>query len=230
VDAFSVLVGMVSDLHSNLPALRAVLGRMRRLGVSRIICAGDLVGYYTFPNEVVGLAGKASIHSIAGNHDRAVVSGDHSNLNELASLAARWTAGRLSAESLERLRRLKPRDRLELGGRRMLLVHGSPRDDNEYVFPSTPGNWPFRDLDVEVLVMGLTHVQWQYRFGRTLVINPGSVGQPRDGDPRAAYALFSEEEGLLRYRRVRYDVEAAQAKIRAAGLPPSLADRLAEGK
>ena len=220
---------MVSDLHSNLPALRAVLGRMRRLGVSRIICAGDLVGYYTFPNEVVGLAGKAGIHSIAGNHDRAVVSGDHSNLNELASLAARWTAGRLSAESLERLRRLKPRDRLELGGRRMLLVHGSPRDDNEYVFPSTPGNWPFRDLDVEVLVMGHTHVQWQYRFGRTLVINPGSVGQPRDGDPRAAFATLETRDLRVGLHRVNYDQGPVVSGVAACGLPPRLAERLHAG-
>lgn len=224
-----MLVGVVSDIHSNLPALRAVLGRMKRLGVSRLLCAGDLVGYYTFPNEVVELYGEAGIHSIAGNHDRAVVSGDHSNLNELASLTARWTAGKLSAKSLETLRRLKPRDRLELGGRRMLLVHGSPRDDNEYVFPLAADAWPFGELDAEVLVMGHTHVQWQARFGRLLVLNPGSVGQPRDGDPRAAFATLETGNLSVGLHRVKYDPGPAAAGVSASGLPARLTERLHTG-
>jgi putative phosphoesterase len=224
-----MLVGIVSDIHSNLPALRAVLGRMKRLGVSRLLCAGDLVGYYTFPNEVVELSGKAGIHSIAGNHERAIVSGDHSNLNELASLTARWTAGKLSATSLETLRRLQPRDRLELGGRVLLLVHGSPRDDNEYVFPLTPDVWPFGELGVDVLVMGHTHVQWQGRFGRLLVLNPGSVGQPRDGDPRAAFATLDTGDLEARLHRVKYDPGPVAAGVSASGLPARLTERLYTG-
>ena len=224
-----MLVGIVSDIHSNLPALRAVLGRMKRLGVSRILCAGDMVGYYTFPNEVLALAEKAKIHSIAGNHERAIVSGDYSGLNPLAADTARWTARQLTAVSLGRLRRLPPRDRQELGGRRILLVHGSPRDDNEYVFPLTADAWPFGELGVDVLVMGHTHVQWQGRFGRTLAINPGSVGQPRDGDPRPAFATLDTGDLKAGLHRVKYDPGPVAAGVSASGLPARLTERLYTG-
>jgi len=224
-----VLVGIVSDIHSNLPALRAVLSDMKTRRVSRILCAGDMVGYYTFPNEVVELAEKAGIHSIAGNHEQAIISGDHSNLNELASLTARWTAGQLTPASLERLRRMQPRDRLEIGGRLFLVVHGSPRNDNEYVFPLTADTWPFGALDVDVLVMGHTHVQWQGRFGKLLVINPGSVGQPRDHDPRAAFATLETRDLSVGLHRVDYDKNPAASSVTACGLPSRLADRLYSG-
>ena len=224
-----MLAGIVSDIHSNLPALRAVLAEMKRLGASRLICAGDLVGYYTFPNEVVELAGKAGIHSIAGNHERAIASGDFSGLNPLAAEAARWTARKLTKASLDGLRRLPPRDRLELGGRRMLLVHGSPRDDDEYVFPLSADAWPFGELDAEVLIMGHTHVQWQGRFGRLLVINPGSVGQPRDGDPRAAFATLETAALEARLHRVEYDPGPVAGGVSASGLPARLTQRLYTG-
>ena len=224
-----MLLGIVSDIHSNLPALQAVLKEMKRLKVSRILCAGDLVGYYTFPNEVIKLAGKAGIHSIAGNHDRAVVSRDHHNLNDLASLTARWTAGQLAPASLEWLRRLQPRDRLELGGRLFLVVHGSPRDDNEYVFPLTPDTWPFGEIDVDVLVMGHTHIPWQGRFGTLLVINPGSVGQPRDRDIRASFATLDTSDLQVGFHRVDYDKSKVVSAVTACGLPPRLSERLQGG-
>lgn len=224
-----MLVGIVSDIHSNLPALDAVLAEMERLRVSRVLCAGDLVGYYTFPNEVVKLLGERRVHCIAGNHDRAVVSGDRSGLNALAAAAARWTSGRLDRASREFLGRLLPRDRLELDGRRILLVHGSPRDDDEYVFPLVADTWPFGDLDVDVLVMGHTHVPWQAVFGELLSVNPGSVGQPRDGDPRAAFATLDTRKLRVRHHRVDYDRAKTAGAVAACGLPPRLADRLHGG-
>jgi len=224
-----MLVGIISDVHSNLPALQAVLSALKRRGVSRILCAGDLVGYYTFPNEVLELAGRTGVHSILGNHERAVVSGDFSGLNDMAARAARWTAGRLTPASLERLRSLKSRDRLELGGRLFLVVHGSPRDDDEYVYPLTADTWPFRDLDVDILVMGHTHVQWQGRFGRLLAINPGSVGQPRDGDPRAAFATLETRDLTAGLHRVDYDQSEVVSGVTACGLPARLAERLEGG-
>ncbi len=220
---------MISDLHSNLPALRAVLSALKRRRVSRILCAGDLVGYYTFPNEVLGLAEQAGVRAIAGNHDRAISGGDYSRLNEVAALAARWTAGQLTAASREKLRRLQPRDRLELGGRLFSVVHGSPRDDDEYVYQPTEDTWPFGDLDVEVLVMGHTHVQWQGRFGNLLAINPGSVGQPRDGDPRPAFATLETSDLSARLHRVDYDRSRVVSAVSACGLPPRLAERLRTG-
>ncbi len=224
-----MLVGIVSDIHSNLPALREVLSSLRERRVSRILCAGDTVGYYPFPNEVTALVADSAVHSIAGNHERAIVSGDFSGLNPLAALAARWTAGQLTAHSLGRLRRLQPRDRLEFGGRRILLVHGSPRDDDEYVFPLTEDTWPFGELDVDVLVMGHTHVQWKGRFGRLLAVNPGSVGQPRDGDPRAAFATLETRDLRVGLHRVDYGRDVVAAAVSARGLPARLAERLLTG-
>ena len=224
-----MLVGIISDIHSNLPALQAVLSALKRRGVSRIMCAGDLVGYYTFPNEVLGLVDRAGVHSIAGNHERAIVSRDYSNLNELASKAARWTAGRLTQASLEWLHSLQSRDRLEVGGRLFLVVHGSPRDDDEYVYPSTADTWPFGDLDVDILVMGHTHVQWQGRFGGLLAINPGSVGQPRDGDPRPAFATLETQDLRVGLHRVDYDRSEVVSGVTACGLPARLAERLEAG-
>ena len=224
-----MLVGIVSDIHSNLPALRAVLSDIKRRRVSKILCAGDMVGYYTFPNEVLALAGEAGIHSIAGNHERAIVGGDFSRLNEMAAVAARWTAATLSPSSKNLLRRLPPRDRLEVDGRTILVVHGSPRDDDEYVYPLTADTWPFGDIDVDVLVMGHTHVPWQARFGRLLALNPGSVGQPRDHDPRAAYATLETREMRAELRRVEYDPGPVARAVSECGLPAYLAGRLHAG-
>jgi predicted phosphodiesterase len=110
-----------------------------------------------------------------------------------------------------------------------MLVHGSPRDDDEYVFPLTAGNWPFRELDVEVLVMGHTHVQWQGRFGNLLAVNPGSVGQPRDGDPRSAFATLDTRDLSVGLHRVGYDRKPVASGIAACGLPAYLAERLEAG-
>lgn len=224
-----MLLGIISDIHGNLPAFRAVLLAARRKGVDRILCAGDLVGYYTFPNEVLDLAGHEGVHSIAGNHERAIAGGDLSGLNDLAATAGRWTRERLSPESARAIARLPPRDRLESGGRILLIVHGSPRDDDEYVFPLTEDLWPFGELDVDILVMGHTHVQWTARFGSLVVLNPGSVGQPRDRDPRAAFATLDTADLSVRLHRVSYDFHTTADAALACGLPAKLAERLALG-
>ena len=225
-----MLVGIIADVHGNLAAFKAVLGALGKLGPARIICAGDLVGYYTFPDEVIALAQKHKVHSIAGNHERAVLGGDLTGLNEMAAEAARWTAARLAPASRDTIRRLPPRDRLELGGRRILVVHGSPRDDDEYVFPLTADLWPFKDLDVDVLVMGHTHVQWKGRFGGLVAVNPGSVGQPRDRDPRAAFATIETRDLSVELGRVDYDIGSTAGAVVACGLPARLAQRLYLGQ
>jgi len=224
-----MLVGMISDVHSNLTALRAVLSEMGRLGVSCVLGAGDLVGYYTFPDEVLELLAARGVRSIAGNHDRAVATGDFSRLNEVAAVAARWTAARIAPASRAFLERLPRRHRLEVDGRRVLLVHGSPRDDDEYVYPLGPDAWPFGELDVDVLVMGHTHVQWEGIFGDLLVVNPGSVGQPRDSDPRAAFATLDTRGLGIRLHRVDYDRAKTASAVAACGLPARLSERLHDG-
>jgi len=226
-----MLVGVISDIHSNLPAMKAVLAAIKRLGPQRIICAGDIVGYNASPDEVCALLRDRKVGSILGNHDRALALGDTSRLVEDAARVIRWTRRRLSGASREALEDLPARRSLSLGGRRILLVHGSPQDDDEYVLPLTEKLWPFGNPGADVLVMGHTHVQWTDRFegcGLT-VINPGSVGQPRDGDPRACYATFDVDTVV--FRRVEYDVETAVRKIYAIGeLDNFFGDRLRKGR
>ena len=227
-----MLVGLLADIHSNLPALEAVLGELERLGAQKLLCAGDLVGYNTFPNEVMETVQRQRITCILGNHDRGVLSGDTSWFNEEAAEAIEWTRGRLDRGNMELLRTLPRRLELELGGRTALMVHGSPDDDDEYVFPLTEATWPYGSHGARLVIMGHTHVQWTARF-RSLgltVVNPGSVGQPRDLDARAAFALLDTKDLSVALHRVEYDIDRTARAVIANGLPRWLADRLREGR
>ncbi len=224
-----VVLAVVSDIHSNLPALTAALAELERLGPDVILNAGDLVGYYTFPNEVLELARARGFVSIRGNHDRAVLSGDVSWFNEAAARAALWNRSRIAPAPRSFLNALPDRLRLELGGRRVLMVHGSPRDDDEYILPTPPEKWPFHGLDADLLIMGHTHIPWTARFEGLTVLNPGAVGQPRDGDPRAALALVDTGDLSVRIFRVAYDIRRTASAALEHGLPGGLSERLFDG-
>jgi diadenosine tetraphosphatase ApaH/serine/threonine PP2A family protein phosphatase len=235
---------ILSDLHGNLEALEAVLAGAEGL-YDRILCLGDLVGYGADPNAIVDWARKNAAVIIRGNHDKAgAVLDDLETFSPLARASALWTRTVLTTESRSYLERL-PRGPLPYEG--VDLVHGSPADEDEYLI-STEDTLPVRAyLSTQVTFFGHTHVQGGFllaqRAARRIVpagvlpieqkysylVNPGSVGQPRDGDPRAAYALWSPEERTVEYRRAAYDVDRAAEKIRAAGLPDFLAARLYEG-
>lgn len=245
---------IVSDLHSNAEALQAVLeaaeGRY-----DRVICCGDLVGYGADPNATVDWARQNVSVIVRGNHDKASCGvTDGEDFNPLARYAALWTRAQL-AENLEYLRNL-PTGQIEVDG--FHLVHGSVEDEDQYVFFSEHAGLLFPRLQFALTFFGHTHIQGGFvREGmgpvRTIpvavsenrgftayelvereqyLVNPGSVGQPRDGNARAAFVIYDSgaAHGVVEYRRAPYDVAAAQQKIRAAGLPPRLADRLAVGR
>jgi len=235
---------ILSDIHANLEALGAVLADAHgRFG--RILCLGDLVGYGADPNAVVEWS-RANVAAIVrGNHDKICIGVDPlDGYNPAARASAIWTRDALAPESFRYLEDL-PSGPLRVD--RFDLVHGSPLDEDEYLI--TPGDVAQIRcyLDTQLSFFGHTHLQGGFLVahgsvgrivpGRVLevetdhfyLVNPGSVGQPRDGDPRAAYALYSPEERAVEFRRVQYDVAKAAAKIRAAGLPESLALRLQEG-
>ena len=242
---------IVSDLHANWEALEAVLQDAEGF-YDGAVCCGDLVGYGADPNRVVEWVREECSVVVRGNHDRAC-SGleDLEWFNPLARAAALWTLDHLSAENATFVRTL-PHGPAFLNG--IQLLHGSPVDEDEYVVAPDDAAQAFAYLERHVAFFGHTHLQGGFIWNQSRVetippvsihsdravmdiesdagylINPGSVGQPRDGDPRAAYALYDSEAGMLRYRRVAYDVETAQNKIREAGLPPFLADRLAIGR
>ncbi len=222
-------IGLIADVHSNLQAFRAVIEDMPRL--DKTICAGDLVGYAAEPNEVVNLAKSKRFLTVMGNHDHAALTRDVRGFNPIAAKAALWTADKLTAENARFLSKLPARLELKLGKHRIYVVHGSPRDPlSEYVFPDIPNYELARivqDLDADVVILGHTHVPMNRMILGKLVINPGSVGQPRDRDPRASYAILTLGKKIkVEHRRVEYDPRKTAEKIKAAGLPEELAARL----
>ncbi len=240
---------ILSDIHANLEAHQAVLEDAQGK-YDRILCLGDLVGYGADPNAIVEWARENVTAVIRGNHDRVSVGGDPGapdgmeTFNPAAQASTLWTRNALLPENRAYLERL-PRGPLPYEG--LDLIHGSPADEDDYVVTASDAAPLFELLGAPVTFFGHTHRQGGFRMSRRTVaqiapdrtlsfepkyfylVNPGSVGQPRDGDPRAAYALYSPEERAVEFCRVAYDVDRAAAKIRAAGLPDFLAARLHEG-
>ncbi|PMP74452.1 MAG: metallophosphoesterase [Aciduliprofundum sp.] len=216
---------IISDVHSNIFALEAVLSKIGR--DSKIIHAGDVVGYYTFPNEVISTFRKREIISIRGNHDLALISGDYSNFNEYAVRALHWTYRNINRESYIYIASLKETARVNIFGKRIAIYHGSPWDLNYYLMEDevTPGIIP---EGVDILVLGHTHIPYVKKFGNKMVINPGSVGQPRDGDPRASFAVLTSDMDV-KIERVEYDISLMENSVREEGLPEFLWKRLYSG-
>lgn len=227
-------VAFISDVHSNLEALGAVLDEVGRL---RLYCCGDIVGYGASPNEVVRLLQGAGATCVLGNHDQAALDGETGEFNPRAAMAAIWTSQHLTEESRAFLRGLPREVSTNVGGRRVYMTHGSPDDPMwEYVRPSTHADlfdYYLEKVGADVIALGHTHIAFQWRGdGGGVIFNPGSVGQPRNGDPRASFAILDVDSGEPRVeaRLVDYDVERAAKRILDSGLPPSLASRLLSGE
>ncbi len=221
---------MLSDVHANLPALEVVLEAVDAAGVDRIVHAGDVVGYNPFPNEVIRLLRRRDALSVRGNHDRAAVTGDTRWFNAHAAAAIAWTRNELTEASMAYLRSLRPREEMTVDGRTVLLVHGSPGDEDAYVFPHQATPTLLQEAGSDVLVMGHTHVPYVLPTPSGLVLNAGSVGQPRDGDPRAAWVLLDPAQPAAELRRVTYDVATVYKAVLERGLPQLLAERLLVGR
>ena len=242
---------IISDLHANLESLEAVL-RDASERYDQAICCGDLVGYGADPNAVTEWVREHCSVVVRGNHDRASTGQDDLEwFNPVARQAAVWTLAALTPENSRYIENLPPGP-LTLDG--FEVVHGSPCDEDEYVIAAGEAGQAFSYLAARVAFFGHTHVQggfiWNHSRVETILrvppgrrmeslqifeecaylINPGSVGQPRDGDPRAAYAVYDSDARRVDYHRVAYDVAAAQKKIHDVGLPPILADRLSVGR
>ncbi len=199
-------------------------------GADMTIHAGDIVGYNPYPNEVVRLLGERGVRSIRGNHDRAVVSGDTSWFNPYAARAVEWTRGELTQASMDYLRALPSDMEVRAVGPAVKVVHGSPRDEDEYIFPHQATPALLEEGGCDVLIMGHTHVPFVLETPKGLIINAGSVGQPRDGDPRAAWVLLDPSGPRAEVRRVTYDVTSVYEESIRRGLPRMLAERLLVGR
>lgn len=244
-------VAVISDIHANLPALEATFEAIDGVGVDEIWCLGDVIGYGAEPDECTDLVRERCALCLVGNHDLAVLGAlDVASFSEAAAEAVRWTRENVAERTLELLRELEPSGERE----GVALFHASPRDPIwEYVLSAEQAD---ACLDVQpqrVSLIGHSHVSLFFTrppakddhseirgaqsSDDTLLdlgddcwlVNPGSVGQPRDGDPRAAWLELDTSAQTARFHRVRYDVERAAASIVSAGLPRRLADRLHVG-
>lgn len=240
---------VISDVHSNLPALLAVFRATRRKRIDLLICLGDLVGYGAHPNQVLEEIRRHRARKliVRGNHDRiASGAGGPEGFNQPARQAALWTRTRLTPGNRKFLANV-PVGPIEAAG--VTICHGSILDEDEYLFSTTAAAESFDAMNGDLGLFGHTHLPSLFRRTPAGVVtgmitsarlirldresrylaNPGSVGQPRDRDPRAGYALLDLERRTVAFRRIEYDVVAAQRAIRGAGLPDILADRLAAG-
>jgi putative phosphoesterase len=225
---------VISDVHSNLVAFRAVIANLPTY--DRLFFLGDLVGYGPQPNEVIEQLQQLQPSSaLMGNHDYAVATGDTSGFSPHAEVAVEWTRRHIKPHNLIYLSNLLTSARIELGNARLALFHGSPNDPlSEYIFPGIPDKLArkvIQSAGAPLVLLGHTHIPMVYSFEGEMLANPGSVGQPRDGDPRAAFAVLTLSEGKFSFKvtRVRYDVSDVASKIIEAGLPEFLANRLYTG-
>ena len=233
----AVQLAFVSDVHSNIHALEAVLDHARGEGAEQVLCAGDIVGYNARPNECIALLRKQNVSAVMGNHDWAATDGETEGFNPYAVAGVEHSRRALSEENKRWLLGLPRGLDVEMGGARVAVFHGSPRDPLfEYVFPTVDGK-VLKELakaagNPQVVALGHTHLPMRLSAKADkgpLFVNPGSVGQPRDGDPRSSYLLLDTQRLTTAFHRVPYDVEAAAADVRAAGLPEFLWQRLLKG-
>jgi diadenosine tetraphosphatase ApaH/serine/threonine PP2A family protein phosphatase len=241
---------ILSDIHANIDALDGVLADAARHGPLRVVVLGDLVGYGAEPNAVIDRLQELPIEAaIRGNHDRAACGlGDTDGFNEVARASAAATSRMLTARSREYLRSLPPGP-IAISALAE-ICHGTPFDEDAYVFDEMDAVYAIRAATRPLCLYGHTHAPFGARLrgeelefldvspgvavtvaaDSTSIVNVGSVGQPRDGDPRAGYGVLDEESRTVTCYRVAYPVERAQARIREAGLPEPLAKRLALGR
>jgi putative phosphoesterase len=231
---------VVTDIHGNLAALEAAVDAIRRSDVDGLYCGGDLVGYGPRPNEVCRLIEDRAIPTIYGNYDYAIARDledcgcayvtQHDR--ELGQRSVAWTLEHTDRRSKDFMEGLPFDLRFTMGEKRVRLVHGSPRRVNEYLFEDKPARTFERiaaDADCDVLVFGHTHKPWVHEYGGVLFVNCGSVGKPKDGDPRAAFALLAlGDDGDVHasVERAEYDADAVAREVEAAGLPAEYAEKL----
>ena len=239
---------LIADIHANLAAFTAVLDDVkRRGGVEEIWCLGDIVGYGPEPHQCIELLRRHKHVCVAGNHDLAAIGKlDTSKFNPDAAVACRWTARQLSPEDIQYLESLP----LVIHKDEFTLVHGSPREPvGEYLLSTSSARESFNCFQSPYCLIGHSHTPLVFRYDGTgtcslnrfseniglalgksrLIINPGGVGQPRDGNPRASYAIYDSEVKIVRLYRVPYDINITQARMVEYNLPMRLVARLSYG-
>jgi putative phosphoesterase len=234
-------VAIITDIHGNLAAMQTALARIAELSIERIYCGGDLVGYGPNPNEVCALIQERGMPTIYGNYDYAIARDEEDcgcayvtpHDRELGRQSVAWTLEHTDRAAKDFMRGLPFDLRFLLGSMDVHLVHGSPRKVNEYLFEDKPARLYERLAAAErdrVLVFGHTHKPWVHEYGGVLFVNCGSVGKPKDGDPRGAFAVLraAADSVDVTIERVAYDAAAVAEQVRTGGLPAEYAEKLVE--
>jgi putative phosphoesterase len=232
-------VAVITDIHANRPALEVALARIDDLGIEDVYCGGDLVGYGPHPNEVCSLIEERALPTIYGNYDYAIARDLEDcgcayrdpREREIGQLSVDWTLAHTDEHAKRFMLELPFDLRFELGGTPVRLVHGSPRKVNEYLFEDKPPQTferIARLAEADVLVFGHTHKPWVAERSGVLFVNCGSVGKPKDHDPRGSFAMLAAIDGKVdvTIERVEYDAMAVAREMREAGLPAELAESL----
>lgn len=235
-------LAVIADVHSNIYALKAVLDDIRSKKVDKVMCAGDLVGYAPFPNEVIELIKKENIPTVMGNYDdgvgfwRLVCGCDYKTpeAQVLGEKSIAWTKENTSEENKKFLQNLPKEIKIYIGQYKIMLVHGSPRALNEYLKIDTAKEIleeVLSEIEENVLICGHTHIPFHRIVAGKHLINAGSVGKPKHGDPQALYALIDINEGIkVDFIKVPYDYERTAQAIEKSELPNEFATLIREGK
>lgn len=219
-------IAFISDVHANSPALIAVLNDLQ--DVDTILHAGDIVGYNPFPSRVISYFQDKNIKSVSGNHDQAVVGETSFEFTDPVGEVINWTQNQISSEEKKTLAQIPTELKIQLDNKTIQLVHGSPDNMNKYVYPTDLSLDLVDNLDedVDIFVWGHTHYPIATKINNKYLLNPGSVGQPRDGDWRASYMVFDTNNDWLEFRRKEFDISTVTNKAKAESFPQSVIDLL----
>ncbi len=238
-----MIIGILGDVHGNIEALKAVYDSAKAIHVDRLYHLGDLGGYAPFVNDVVDFMIEHGIEGVQGNYDEAVAhdrehcgcKAEEPVQEEMAHLSFVWTKNHASPKSRDYMKNLPAEIQFSAEGRKILLFHATPRKNNLYWFEDRPEKF-FLEMasktDADILIYGHTHKPYKKEFIGKTFINAGSVGKPKDGDPRACFTLIEITPAGVKvdFIRVAYDVEKVAAAITGSGLPVYFAERLKEGR
>ena len=227
-------IAIISDIHANIYALEAVLKDIhKRKNIEEIICLGDVVGYYPFPNECIELIQEQCSITMLGNHDAGVIGDEPSfYFNPIAYEMITWTKKNLKDGNLKWLTTLPRRRTIDRNGKNWYLVHGSPFRVFDYMDANNDKQWKlmlqqaFEKTKTDFLLVGHTHIPRKSKIKEKYFLNPGSVGQPRNGIPGAYYSIVNTIPFNISMIHLKYDFSSLQEKMRELGLPESLSDRL----
>lgn len=234
-------LAVISDIHSNIYALEKVWEDIRKKNIGIAVCLGDLVGYCVYPNEVINLIREKSILTIMGNYDEAVGNEEmacgcnYSNPKDLenAAFSLNWTIDNTSEENKKFLRELPKQMVLNICGRNITFVHGSPRKINEYLKQdSKEADEVMKEFEGDILVCGHTHIPYSKTYGNKLLVNSGSVGKSKTGNPKSNYVIMdiNEDSVIVEKVEVEYDFEKTAKAIEEKGLPKEFAEIIRTGR